>query len=112
MSKYPEHDHLKVNAASSQAIGEFIEWFEQDGRALAEGHLHTDECDPPRDYARFPGRQCGRYESNHGILYTWEPPGRGARIDRILALYFGIDREKLEAEKMAMLEELRAGARS
>jgi hypothetical protein len=109
--RYPEHEKLNALAGANQTLGEFIEWFEQDGRSLAAPHEHTEECDPPRDETRFSGRACGRYSGDNGILYVWEPSGLGSRVDRILAAFFGIDRDKLEAEKLAMLEDLQAAAR-
>ena len=110
MSDYPEHDKLAALNSLNDRIGEFIEWFEQDGRALAEHHKHTEECDPPRDEENFRGHGCGLFAGGLHSLYTYEPPGHGARIDRILALYFKIDRDKLEREKLAMLGALRKKA--
>ncbi len=106
--KYPEHEKLMSLAGVNQSLGEFIEWFEQDGRSLAAPHKHTEECDPPRDETRFSGRACGRFSGDNGILYAWEPSGLGPRVDRILSAFFGIDRDKLEAEKLAMLKDMRA----
>jgi len=80
MSDYPEHDRLKEIQEESQCIGEFLDTC---GYTLAkwskEPHLV--------DYAEL------------------VPVGN---IPDILAEYFNIDQNKLEAEKRAALERMRA----
>ena len=79
MSQYPEHDKLKAVQEESQTIGEFLDTC---GYTLAkwskEPHLV--------DYAEL------------------VPVGN---IQDILAEYFEIDPNKIEAEKRAMLEGMR-----
>jgi hypothetical protein len=82
MSKYPEHDKLRAIKDKSQAIGEFLQWLrlERVPRIiLCEIHPHDG------DY--FPSM---------------------ISMQRLLAEYFEIDPDKLEDEKLKMLEECRA----
>lgn len=81
MSKYPEHEKLKAIQDRSQAIGEFIEWLYERDLAICEFNRHVN------------------FDN-----YT---PFRG-QINGLLADHFGIDQNRLEAEKLAMLEEQRA----
>lgn len=78
MSKYPEHDKLAAIQDQTQAIGEFLEWC-----ADEEGvYLMSTEGGGSRPYA-----------------VSWMP---------LLAKWAGIDRDKLEAEKRALLAYQRA----
>lgn len=94
--KYPEHERLRTVREQSQAIGEFIDWLETEGIHLAwypclnetRGHdhvAHPDEC----------------VESMYLYLVHDRP-------DRLIAKFFDIDLDKIEAEKRAMLDEIRA----
>lgn len=77
---YPEHDKLAKIADKSQAIGEFLEWCDEQGWDLAT-YTNDSACMTP---IRFAG---------------------GPRNDQeVLARYFDIDRQALEAEKVAMLD--------
>lgn len=76
---YPEHTKLTSISDTSQKIGEFIDWLRSErGIDLTE---------------------YNQYEDFH---YT-----TGQRTDQLLADFFGIDQDKIEAEKRAMLESLR-----
>lgn len=80
MSKYPEHDKLHAIKDQSQVIGEFLDLFlPSKGIVLME-------------------RFRDRYED-------YVPTRRS--IPSLLAEFFGIDQDKLDAEKKAMLEEMR-----
>ena len=103
MSTYPEHEKLKKVQDKSQACGEFLEWlFGEKGYHLGEYHEHTDDCWLPGDNQTAARRMCGM-----GVQ-TLYPAALNVR--KLLAEFFEIDEEKLEAEKRAMLDELRAGA--
>ena len=78
--RYPEHEKLAKISGKSQAVGEFLEWASSQG-------LHL--CEP------IP-------ESLHGY---YGPTNRSV-LD-LLAEFFGIDQDKIEAEKRAMLAYLR-----
>lgn len=81
MSQYPEHDKLKACKAASQAQGEFIDWLKGEGIWLCSR---------------------GTQDSSHEYFPIFE------RLESLLARYHGIDFQKLEDEKLAMLDELRA----
>ena len=80
MSDYPEHEKLKAIKDRSQAIGEFIEWLGDNDMAVCE----------------FSG----------GNVDRWWPTGQP--INKLLARYFEIDLDRLEDEKLAMLDAQRA----
>lgn len=79
MSKYPEHDKLHAIKDQSQAIGEFLDFFlPTQGIVLMEKQPRYDDYVPIR-----------------------------RSIHSLLAAFFGIDQDKIDAEKEAMLEEIR-----
>lgn len=81
-AEYPEHAKLKKISDKSQAIGEFLDWCNQEGLRL------------------------GRYVmADNGMERLMET---GDCTESLLALYFGIDLNELEKEKQCMLEKLRA----
>lgn len=81
MAEYPEHKKLLAIKDESQAIGELLEM------GLPSMGIHLCEV--------------------HKGLTTdrWFPTHRS--IQSILAEWFGIDQNKIEAEKRQMLDELR-----
>lgn len=76
--KYPEHEKMKSVKTQSQAIGEFVEWLEGEGIFLA------------------------RYREGRDYMDTVPE-----RIESLLARHFEIDLKKIDAEKDAMLDEMR-----
>lgn len=74
---YPEHVKLNRIADVSQLCGEFLDWIK----------THWTLCD---------------YDEKSEKFY----PSHQSTID-LLAKFFGIDLDKIEAEKRAMLESLR-----
>lgn len=83
--KYPEHEKLKDVQEESQAIGEFLDLGPY---TLCEHYTINPETWSP-------------YIDPH-----WMPVRKS--IPEILADYFEIDLKKIEAEKRAMLDEMRA----
>jgi hypothetical protein len=79
--KYPEHEKLQKVQAKSQAIGEFLDNLPLDLQLAVwvEG------------------------EDGEDVLM-----GAGIPVTKVLAAYFGVDEAKLEAEKRAMLADIRA----
>lgn len=78
--KYPEHTKLKAIASKSQVCGEFVEWLaDKKGIVLAQFHGLS------------------------GHHYQNPTPLRA-----LLAEFFEIDSKKIEEEKRAMLDEMRA----
>jgi hypothetical protein len=117
---YPEHEKLSKIADASQACGEFLEWLGEQGYHLGRFHTHSDGCMQAHgeghtpDNPRCPSwlgaclmepndqiRTCGFRDSE---LYP-----SPVNLQRLLAQFYNIDENKLEAEKRAMLEALRHG---
>lgn len=87
----PEHDKLRLIAPKSQAIGDFLEW----SRAtLCVPHHHAENCRSDSGWL-----MCGLHEGDYEEVRT--------PIRKLLANYFEIDEQKLEDEKLAMLEAIR-----
>ena len=82
MSDYPEHQKLRAVKDKSQCVGEFIEWLGEQGIMLC--------CNDG---------QVGMYPINWPITES---------RNKLLARFFGIDLNRLEDEKLAMLDEQRA----
>jgi hypothetical protein len=81
MSDYPEHDKLRAISDQSQACYDFLEWLED---------LHGARlCHVP------PGMHSTYFPLNFSMR-------------KLLADFFDIDQDRLEAERRAMLDELRA----
>lgn len=78
----PEHVKLQAVADRSQAIGEFLEWLDEQDIALSEIDRYT------------------KYLTRGWRLPIVEPR------DKLIARFFGIDLVALETEKRAMLAEL------
>src|SRR5687767_11254733 len=79
---YPEHDKLKAVKDESQKFGTFLEWLQR----------HYPICE-------FVSKEPGYGEDYYFRTFD--------STEKILARYFGIDLNKLEQEKLQMLEEQR-----
>lgn len=131
----PELNKLKQQREllHTEAIGQFLEWCAEQGWELCFWQHHVDGEPCPHagtalstlDGAeqvdgtyRCPG--CGatgesRYFGEHVWQHEWatEPIGEGRfpvnkRIEQILAEYAGVDLDKVDAEKKALIEHMRA----
>jgi hypothetical protein len=80
--EYPEHEKLARISDQSQRLGEFLEWAEEKGWHLAEWQDEIDYMLPIH-----------------------------LKKDQVLARYFGIDLDRLHAEKDAMYQALSEAAR-
>lgn len=90
-----ELDKMAQAKPRSQAIGEFLEWLREKGIVLAEYHKHSkDECGS----VRWP--ECG--------ICSEQPVAHHYNTETLLAEFFEIDLNRVEDEKRAILEELRA----
>jgi len=89
MTTYPEHEKMQAVQEKSQACGEFVEWFQQRGIHLAEYTTFT------HTYKALNGqtREIKRVELALSRRL----------LQDLLAEFFGIDLQRLEAEKRAML---------
>lgn len=92
----PECDKMVKVKPQSQAIGQFLEWLDEQNIQLATYHVHGEHC---TEHAR----ECGY--SEHDLA-----PHRET-IEELIARHFNIDMEKVEAEKRALLIEIRASNR-
>jgi hypothetical protein len=97
LARYPEHDRLQAVKESSQTIGDFLSWIqEEQSVVLARSHKHNENCIENGE------RVCGAEKDSLVPVFC--------SITGWLARYFGIDEAKLEAEKRTMLDDLRSGA--
>jgi hypothetical protein len=114
MTKYPECDKALKIRNQSQAIGEFLEWAANTKNLrLASEHVHDDDdCFGPHNHGKefencLSGRAC---TSKQELTCPFETGGfvpLHTRIEDLLYQFFEIDPEKIEAERRAMLTELR-----
>lgn len=91
-NKYPESEKLLEVKEQSQEIGEFLTWLKSKV-ALATWEENEDE--DTNDYLPELLYPVGKYSGDNGT-------------QRLLAEYFGIDLDKLDAERMQMIKELQA----
>lgn len=100
MEEYPEHEKLHKVADESQGIGEFLDWLNDQGIVLMRwvDEVRTEEVEH-----RFTGKLSTRK------VYIQEWQYTGESIQALLARYFEIDLEKIDAEKRAMLGAMRHG---
>jgi len=75
---FPEHEKLKEVRDKSQACGEFLEWLRSRGYVVCRYYVDRDQYYPAPE-----------------------------RAEDLLALFFNIDRDKIEKEKREMLDMLR-----
>lgn len=124
----PEHDKLHALDGKNQTCGDFVTWLQHNGYILAKrepanwiceecGPLNVAEAAHSRKGVRFNGlfSVAPMYEHKYcGKAVDHSPEGLYAvplDITKLLAEYFEIDLQKLEDEKRAILEELRAQQR-
>ncbi len=96
---------MKAVRDKSKAIGEFLEWLQQEkGVRFGKPHVHDERCqgwDTERGlYNPSDDENCAYWEGefenfNYGSL------------EKLLAEYFGIDLNKIEKERRAILAFLR-----
>src|SRR5512135_3462017 len=90
--QYPEHEKLHMVKDRSQSIGEFLEWLRSEKGYVICERLRTSAGDEE--------------EEEDDADYELVPANLG--ITKLLAEFFKIDLEKIEAEKRQMLDQLRA----
>ena len=89
---YPECEKLLKVKTESHAIGNFLEWLEQNGMQVAEwqdgeGNEYNDDRTANIDY----------------VPEGWFPTKKS--IETLLAAHFDIDMKKVEDERREMLED-------
>ena len=109
MPTYPECEKMAAIQEKSQTIGEFLEW-------LQSGEVFQNL---PLKRPIFLAAYDVEIHDRHGEVLPedeWELGDEIVRYsyntERLLAEFFGIDLDKVEQEKQAMLEELRNEQRS
>lgn len=127
-TKYPECEKLHAVHETSNAIGDFLEWLGAQDIFLAERQLRVVcewtsfqtvggqfryRCDEGR-IINYMGEDSGECENcdGEGSVEAEDPSLvlRMERIEDMLARYFEIDMAKVDRERRAMLEEIRANA--
>lgn len=83
MIDYPEHEKLKAVQTQSQSIGEFLDWLRGEKGFEIARWKHDD------------------FDENDDVLM----PAHFS-TEKLLAEFFNIDLDKVEAEKRAMLAQL------
>jgi hypothetical protein len=85
---YPECDKLHMVKYDSQVIGEFLDWLQHERKPT----LLLCDC-----------------LNKHSMYSTFQPSA--ITVEKLLAEYFGINLDRLEAEKLAILDQARKAAR-
>jgi hypothetical protein len=98
----PEIDRMHGVKQQSQAIGDFLAWLQDTrGWRLCVEHQHDDGC-----YQHGDRRGFVLCDFSHGEMLT-----ANYNIETLLAEFFRIDLAKIEVEKLALLEEIRAASK-
>lgn len=103
MISYPEHEKLHKVIDKSQIIGEFIDWL-HDKKEIA--FVRWEEWEEKIKPRRRP----------HGVLETVKVIKHKkyvpvyTKVDTLLAEFFGIDQDKIEKEKLAMIKALKGAS--
>jgi hypothetical protein len=95
MTLYPEHEKQQAVREKSQVCGEFVEWLQQRGIHLAEWTTYT--------YTRSDLGGKEHEGTRQEMALTRQS------LQDLLGKFFGIDPQKLEAEKREMLAAVREG---
>ena len=98
--KYPEHQKLQNVADKSQAIGGFLEWLTSTKGIRTAKYVKVCHDEIIQSEEDVP-------EEDRSDIYEELVPEH-LDINKILAEYYEIDLNKLELEKRAMLDEIRA----
>jgi hypothetical protein len=111
MGDYPEHDKLMKISDDSRLIGEFIDYgLPKQGLVLYEKRLFECECD--RCSRKIAASDDGRHNSaddfKNGVAFYGKMTPTHKTIQQILAAYFEIDQDQIDAEKEQMLADMRA----
>lgn len=88
MELYPEHEKLHEIKDQSQSIGEFFDWLRSKGLLICKYREQVGIVFGPGEF-----EEAGYFPENTAIQI-------------LLSEFFGINRQKLEEEKQAMLKEL------
>jgi len=115
-TRYPEHEKLSEVSAESQTIGEFLDLgLPQMGIVLYEERPYDCECSAcdrgEGEFSKWHSDEERETIVNGRVqLRKMFPTGR--TIQQILAAYFEIDQDRIDAEKEQMLAALRGEPQS
>lgn len=114
MSKYPEHDKLSEVSDKSQVCGEFLEWLQGGYEGSPSPSIQLCVWREASDLPRWLDSRTGEpttFAHRRAVENPdWHPAGYytpGMNTKDLLGAFFGIDNEKVEQEKKAMLAEIR-----
>lgn len=122
MSEYPECERMHAVHEQSQTIGEFIDWLPSQGKFLGAWRTVVDcpgggafsnwTCENGVKVHDRTGEDGGTCPvcNGRGVVDAENPIPDVAYVDitKLLAEFFEIDLVKIEAEKRAMLDAMRA----
>lgn len=96
-----ECERLSSVAPFSQHVGDFLDWLSEQGYILAKhgcphGYLNAEDCEE--------SKYCRRGEESTALWAQHVHP------ERLLAEFYEIDLNKVEAERRTLLASLSAGA--
>lgn len=123
MPEYPESEKMHAVHEQSQQIGEFLDWLGQQGMRVCElqtevacewrSLVHELHCEQgqvmdPDGPLDEDCKQC----HGTGMVELVTPQYHPTRlsIEKLLAQFYEIDLDKIEAERRAMLDSLRAAS--
>lgn len=122
---YPEHEKMSKIVDKSQAIGEFLDWLQQEKGAVVHHWVSNDyeEKCPGSSIFHFcvDGKRahgvggeliatavsCTRCKGTGKVTEHFEGWMDVGNTSDLLAEFFGIDLKKIEQEKRAMLDSIR-----
>ena len=110
--EYPEHARLHAVKDDSQAVGGLIDWLNEHGYYICERREAGASAAALDDMAHS---RCAKHWVDSFVEVLAQVAAASCLYwpaakyrDQLLAEHFGINLDKLEAEKRAMLERLRA----
>lgn len=112
---YPEHRKLESLGDRNQIVGDFLLWLSEHGYSICRYEEHWDNGEPLFVDSRTMEKSDGGFGFLHEIKNPkhesrpagWFPTAKSPYPEAWLAEYFGIDQEKLDDEKRAMIERCR-----
>lgn len=110
MSDYPEHDKIMPYEDEVRNLSEFLEWLQGQGIVLARYGRTNGYDDPPQNPDRLYPLVASGYTLHcdyTGVRSRTPVEERGSLVETLIARYYGINRTKLEAEKITMLKKIR-----
>ncbi len=115
---YPEHDRLTAVMSERDAVQDFLDWMQSEGYVVARyghrngyGDIHNPNTLYEASMQEFRPRTDAQSDPSSGE-YREPQHARGPLFETLIGRYFGIDPEKLSAEKDSMLAAFREAHRA